>query len=139
MSYRELRVTLSAEERAQINVAQECLGRGEWKAAAREIEHMRGATRMNRDVLRLRFGICSAARDWETAFTIADALVSWDESDAKAWVWRSEALHALNRTAEAEARCYGPPCSVFRVSLKSNSVWLDTHRLRKSAGSRHNL
>ena len=103
MSYRELSMTLSAEEQAQINVAQECLGRGEWKAAAREIEHMRGATRMNRDVLRLRFGICSAARDWETAFTIADAMVSWDESDAKAWVWRSEALHALKRPAEAEA------------------------------------
>ena len=58
---------------------------------------------MHRDVLRLRFGICSAARDWETAFTIADALVSSDESDSEAWVLRSDALHALKRTAEAEA------------------------------------
>src|SRR4051812_42367302 len=103
MASREFSTSLSLVERTQVEAARASLERGDWQAAGRELRRMRAATRMHRDVLRLRFRICAAARDWETAFTIADALVSSDESDAEAWVYRSDALHALNRTAEADA------------------------------------
>jgi Flp pilus assembly protein TadD len=52
-------------------------------------------------VLKVRWEIYAAAKEWEATLEIAAALIHLDPEDPVSWVQRSFALHELKRTAEA--------------------------------------
>lgn len=69
--------------------------------AKAEAGHLSAGVMEHPEVLELRWAICAAGREWETALVIANALIKVDPEEAVGWVHRSYALHEMKRTLEA--------------------------------------
>jgi predicted Zn-dependent protease len=69
--------------------------------AFEELEKITYAMRVHPLVLRLRWEIYAAARQWDFALHLAKALIRLDPDNPHGWIHRSYTLHELNRTAEA--------------------------------------
>ena len=78
------------------------LGLGDWQSANDELENIDPDLRAHLEVLKIRFHICSAAKNWELALVVAEALVRYLPDDPEPWIHRSFALHEINRTRQAQ-------------------------------------
>jgi hypothetical protein len=68
-----------------------------------ELEKATAQRRSHSGILHLRFRVYSAARHWELALVVAEALFKHDSEIPDAWINRSFVLHKMKRTAEAES------------------------------------
>jgi tetratricopeptide (TPR) repeat protein len=84
-----------------LRAAEGWLELGSHLEAAKELEKLTPQLRAHPDVLKVRWEICAAAKEWEAALELAAALIQLDPDEPLAWIHRSYALHELKRTAEA--------------------------------------
>jgi len=68
---------------------------GDARTATQELENISGLRRAQPDVLRVRLQIAMEARDWRSAFALAQGLIRVTQHDAEIFLWRSEALRHL--------------------------------------------
>ncbi len=94
---------LPLPELRRLTAAQGWLELGDWQSANDELENITPQLRAHPDVLKLRFAIYSAAKHWELALVVAEALAKHLPDDPDGWIHRSFALHELKRTKEAQA------------------------------------
>jgi tetratricopeptide (TPR) repeat protein len=85
----------------RLSAAEGWLELGNHVEAEKELDEISPAHHGFSEVLRLRWRIQSSGKSWEDAFKTAALLVDSCPSDPEAWIFRSYALHELNRTAEA--------------------------------------
>jgi Flp pilus assembly protein TadD len=85
----------------QMQAAEGWLGLGDPASAGEELDALPPEVQRHPAVLRLRWEIFSAARQWESALEVATALTQTEPNDKHAWLSRSFALHELKRTVEA--------------------------------------
>src|SRR6185295_8052547 len=76
---------------------------GDWHSANDELENITAPLRAHPDVLKVRFHVYAAAKHWDLALVVAEALVRNWPGEPEAWIRRSFALHELKRTQEARA------------------------------------
>ena len=99
MSDAQTTMTLSAAR--HINAADGWLDLGDWQSANEELENVAPQLRAHPAVLEVRFRVYSAAKNFELALEVAEALVTLTPHDENAWISRSFVLHDLNSTQEA--------------------------------------
>jgi uncharacterized protein HemY len=75
--------------------AQGWLELGDHISALQELENISGLRRARPDVLKIRVQICARARQWESAFAIAEALTRVWPADPEVFVWRSSAARRM--------------------------------------------
>ena len=69
--------------------------------ASKELENITPELREHPVVLRLRWGILVAAKNWEAGLEVANSLIRLVPDDPIGWIGRSYALHEMKRTTEA--------------------------------------
>jgi Flp pilus assembly protein TadD len=84
-----------------LHAAQGWLELGNRVEATEELKGISADLRAHPDVLKVRWEIHAAAKEWEAAVEVANALARAEPDDAQGWVQRSYALHELRRTEEA--------------------------------------
>jgi hypothetical protein len=77
------------------------LGLGNHLESNEELERIRPLHNAHPDVLELRCQIYAGFKNWELCFDIACALAPLVPERSMGWIYRSQALHELNRTMEA--------------------------------------
>ena len=95
-------MTFSNPDQHRLQAAEGWLDLGDWQSANDELENIDPELRAHPDVLKIRFHICSAAKNWELALVVAEALVKYLPDDVEPWIHRSFALHEMKRTGEAQ-------------------------------------
>ncbi len=95
-------MTLGHAEERVVRAAEGWLMLGDVASAQAELATLSASLHRAPPVLKVRFGIFSAQRDWASALGVAETLFGIDPTDIDSWVNRSFALHELKRTAEAE-------------------------------------
>ncbi len=94
---------LPLPELRRLTAAQGWLELGDWQSANDELESIAPQLRAHPDVLKLRFGVYSAAKHWELALVVAESLAKHLPGEPEGWIHRSFALHEMRRTKEAQA------------------------------------
>jgi len=84
-----------------LQAAEGWLGLGSWREANAELEEITPELRFHPSVLRVRWAVYDAGRQWEQAMEVATALVALTPQDPAVWLLRSFALHQMKRTREA--------------------------------------
>jgi len=74
---------------------------GNHSEAGQELAKLAPSLERHPEVLKVRWEICAAEKNWETAVNIAATLLEIEPDDPLGWVHRSYALHELKRTLEA--------------------------------------
>lgn len=92
---------LRLPDRHQVRAAQGWLELGNHLEANEELEKITPQFRSHPDVLKVRCQIYTAAKKWEAVCDISSALTKLVPDDPLGWLEGSEALHQLDRTAEA--------------------------------------
>src|SRR5207342_1439945 len=89
---------MSPADHRHFQAAQGWFELGDWQSANDELENITPQLRAHPDVLKVRFGIYSAAKHWELALVVAEALAKHSPDEPEGWIHRSFALHELKRT-----------------------------------------
>lgn len=84
-----------------VEAAEGWLELGNHLEAKAELEKVAVGCRAHPAVLRVRWGVYAAAKDWEAALSVAVTLTQLDPEEPSGWVHRSYSLHELKRTTEA--------------------------------------
>jgi len=84
-----------------LQAAQGWLELGNHVEAAKELEDLAPGLANHPAVLKVRWGIYAAAKQWDEALETAAALTQLEPDEPHGWVHRSYALHELKHTAEA--------------------------------------
>jgi len=105
-----------------LQAAQGWLELGNHVEANLELENIAPELQAHPAVLRLRWGVFAAAKNWEEALEIAARLIHLYPEDPLGWVHRSYTLHELKRTAEARDNLLRvvdkfPICATMRYNL----------------------
>lgn len=92
------------------------------KEANAELESISPENQALPEVLKLRWEVSAAARDWEAAADVAAILIQQAPEDVQGWLNRSYALHELRQTAEARDSLLRvvdkfPACATLRYNL----------------------
>ncbi len=81
--------------------AQGWLGLGSPAEADRELEQLAPSARGHPEVLKVRWEIEAARKNWQAALELAATLIGLEPEEPLGWVHRSYCLHELKRTSEA--------------------------------------
>jgi predicted Zn-dependent protease len=92
---------LSSSDRRYLEAAQGWFALGNLTEATAELEKIDPQARAHPDVLEIRTAIFLSAKQWSSAWEVADALVRMAPDRLYGWLSRSEALHGLGRTHQA--------------------------------------
>jgi len=92
---------LSLGDNRHLEAAQGWLGLGNWQEANKELELISAAMRVNPDVLLVRYEVYAAAKKWEMAAEIAQAICKMAPDYAFGFIHLAYALHEMKRTREA--------------------------------------
>jgi tetratricopeptide (TPR) repeat protein len=92
---------LQAPDTMHLRAAQGWFELGDHLEASGELEQFSHQNRAHPAVLEMRWKICAAAKKWQAAFAIAATFIQLAPEHSFGWLYRSFALHELNRTAEA--------------------------------------
>ncbi len=92
---------LKAADQRYLDAAQGWLGLGDWREANEELEQITAALRAHPDVLRVRYDVYAAAKKWEMAAEIAQALCILVPNNPFGCVHLAFSLHEIRRTKEA--------------------------------------
>ncbi len=92
---------LEDTNRRYLEAAQGWLELGDSAEAKAELEKIAPQLQTHPEVLKVRWEICAAERQWEAALEIAATLIQTEPEHPLGWIHRSYALHELKRTAEA--------------------------------------
>jgi tetratricopeptide (TPR) repeat protein len=84
-----------------LQAAEGWLGLGNWREANAELEEITPELVIHPSVLRVRWAVYDAGRQWEPALDVASTLVILTPQDPAVWLLRSFALHQMKRTREA--------------------------------------
>ena len=84
-----------------LSAAEGWLELGNYLEANSELDNITAANRALPAVLRVRYGVFAAARNWPLAYEVACALTVLTANDPQAWVDSSYVLHEMRRTREA--------------------------------------
>jgi|SRR4051812_37353924 tetratricopeptide (TPR) repeat protein len=84
-----------------LRAAEGWLGLGDYEEATAELKHLNPHLSTHPAVLRLRYAIQLAGKNWEMVAEITGMLLTISPEDPTGWLHHSEALHELHRTAEA--------------------------------------
>jgi tetratricopeptide (TPR) repeat protein len=93
--------SLEQPDRVHLNAASGWLGLGNYEEAHNELEQISNEKRTHPAVLLTRCEIYMAAKKWDYVISIAETLMEQLPKLSQPWIFRSYALHALNRTQEA--------------------------------------
>ncbi len=88
-------------DKIHLDAAQGWLGLGDWREANEELERITAALRAHPDVLRVRYDVYAAAKKWEMAAEIAQALCTLVPHSPFGFVHLAFTLHEMKRTEEA--------------------------------------
>ena len=94
-------VELGFRDRRLLDEAQGWLGLGNHVEANEALEQITQLLRAHPDVLRVRYNIYAAAKKWEAAAHIAEAIAKLVPDDSFGFIHAAYALHELKRTREA--------------------------------------
>jgi predicted Zn-dependent protease len=86
-----------------LSAAEGWLELGNPAEAAGELDRLPASIQEHPQVLRLRWRIGAASKQWEECIRIATRLIELEPEETFGWVHRSFSLHELKRTAEAHA------------------------------------
>ena len=92
---------LAATDRHHLNAAEGWLDLDLVDEAVEELRQVSVQARFHPRVLRLHWRIASRNQHWGFAHAIAQGLVATCPDHPDGWLYRSQALHAMKRTAEA--------------------------------------
>ena len=92
---------LPVRARRYLQGAEGWLGLGDWKSANDELASITESWAAHPDVLKVRFRIYAAAKRWQLAFVVTEALVSLRPDDPENWIYRSFAFHEFKRALKA--------------------------------------
>ena len=84
-----------------LSAAEGWLGLGDKNEAERELKQISTGLALHPEVLRVRYHLYEARKDWERAAELARALCEVIPGAAFGWVHLAYALHELKRTSEA--------------------------------------
>lgn len=101
MCQRPLFRPLNRGDRLHLDAAQGWLGLGNWQEANEELERITASLRAHPDVLALRLQVYEAAKKWEMAAEIAQAICKLAPVNAVGFIRLAHALHEMKRTREA--------------------------------------
>jgi predicted Zn-dependent protease len=93
--------TLGDTERFHLVAATGWLELGNWQEGAHELDQIGPEFQSHPDVLRVRWALASAAKDWPRAVEFARALAQQEPQDSFGFIHQAYALHELKRTQEA--------------------------------------
>ena len=93
--------TFGHTERFHLVAATGWLELGNWREGALELDQLGPELQAHPDVLRVRWALASAAKDWPRAVEFARALAEQEPDDSFGFVHQAYALHELKRTKEA--------------------------------------
>ena len=74
---------------------------GNLDEAKRELDRVSPAVRQHRDVLELRWSICSQESNWDEGLKVANALLKVAPDEPAAWLYRAYALRRAQGGGEA--------------------------------------
>jgi tetratricopeptide (TPR) repeat protein len=94
-------MNFSNSDRLHLRAAEGWLELNNWLEATEELEEITPQLRAHPDVLRMRIEIYSAAKKWEDAAEVANALCLTVPDDSYGYIRLAFALHELKRTKEA--------------------------------------
>jgi tetratricopeptide (TPR) repeat protein len=94
-------MNFSNSDRLHLRAAEGWLELGNCLEATEELEKITPELRAHPDVLRMRVEIFSAAKKWDFAAEVANALCRTVPDDSYGYIRRAFALHELKRTKEA--------------------------------------
>lgn len=109
-------------DQLHLNAAEGWLGLGDYRSATEELDQITASLRAAPSVLNLRWGIHNAAQNWPLAAEAAHALTQFDPDDQRGWLHYCDALHQMNRTAQARDTllevivCF-PDCALMLYNL----------------------
>jgi predicted Zn-dependent protease len=92
---------LDLSDTRHLEAANGWLGLGSWKDAHEELDHITPDLRHHPSVLRTRYEIFAAAKNWESALQTARSIASAEPNSAFGPVHMAYALHEMKRTREA--------------------------------------
>ena len=109
-------------DQIHLNAAEGWLGLGDYSSANQELDLITASLRAAPCVLNLRWGIYSAAKNWPLAAEVAHSLTQFDPDDKRGWLHYCDALHQMQRTAEArdillEVNVCFPDCALMQYNL----------------------
>jgi tetratricopeptide (TPR) repeat protein len=93
--------TFGHTERFHLVAATGWLELGNWKEGAVELDQIGVELQNHPDVLRVRWALASAAKDWQGAVEFASALAQKEPEDSFGFIHQAYALHEMKRTREA--------------------------------------
>ena len=94
-------MTFSQSDQRRLDAAEGWVGLRNFREAALELSALSTELQRHPAVLKVRWEICSAEKDWQQALEFASSLIEATPNDPIGWVHRSYALHELKRTEEA--------------------------------------
>lgn len=92
---------LSISDKRHLEAAEGWLGLGNYFEANEELERISAPMRTHPDVLMVRYNVYSAAKKWEMAAEIAQAICKLVPESPFGWIHLAYALHELKRTQKA--------------------------------------
>ena len=93
--------TFGPTERFHLVAATGWLELGNWKEGVLELDQIGPELQNHPDVLRVRWALASAAKDWQRAVEFASALAQKEPDDSFGFIHQAYALHEMRRTREA--------------------------------------
>ncbi len=88
-------------ERFHLVAATGWLELGNWKEGVVELDQIGPELQAHPDVLRVRWALASAAKEWPQAVEFARALAEKEPEDSFGFIHQAYALHEMKRTREA--------------------------------------
>jgi tetratricopeptide (TPR) repeat protein len=95
--------TFGPTERFHLIAATGWLELGDWKEGALELDQLGPELQNHPDVLRVRWALASAAKNWQRAVEFASALAQKEPDDSFGFIHQAYALHEMKRTRDAWA------------------------------------
>lgn len=96
-----MNVALQPPDTFHLQAAQGWLELGSATEAMSELSKIDSQLQRHPEVLKVKWGIRAAEKQWEEALEIAASLIELEPEDPQGWVHRSYSLHELKRTQEA--------------------------------------
>jgi predicted Zn-dependent protease len=113
---------LGLRDRRHLDEAQGWLGLGNPIEANEALEQITPTLHAHPDVLRVRYNVYAAAKNWEAAAHIAEAIASLVPNDSFGYIHAAYALHEVKRTREAMN-------ILLPVTLRFPDEWLIAYNL----------
>jgi predicted Zn-dependent protease len=92
---------LSRADQLHLQAAQGWLGLRDWREANHELDQLSPSTQLHPEVLRVRYEVYAAAKQWDLAVEVARAVCKLVPESLWGWIHCAYALRELKRTAEA--------------------------------------